>query len=125
MIVGTELNQHSTIHYQPRTPNPDALANSGMPPELWLRMFVLLRVGPNLGQNVHSQKSIFYFLKLINTLVSSPFELSNVFNENGFARAFGGDGGTCVCRGKVTTRLSPCFAGRRILLSSLFGAKIR
>jgi hypothetical protein len=25
-------------------------------------MFVLLRVGPNLAQNVHSQKSIFYFL---------------------------------------------------------------
>jgi hypothetical protein len=25
-------------------------------------MFVLLRVGPNLAQKVHSQKSIFYFL---------------------------------------------------------------
>jgi hypothetical protein len=27
-------------------------------------------------------------------------------NENGFAWAFGGDGGTCVCWGKVTSRLS-------------------
>jgi hypothetical protein len=45
-------------------------------------------------------------------------------HENGFARAFGGDGGTCVCRGKVTSRLSPCFAGElRILLSSIFGKK--
>jgi hypothetical protein len=45
-------------------------------------------------------------------------------NENGFARAFGGDSGTCVCRGKVTSRLSPCFAVElRILLSSIFGEK--
>jgi hypothetical protein len=28
-------------------------------------MFVLLRVGPNLAQNVHSQKSIFYFLQAL------------------------------------------------------------
>ena len=32
-------------------------------------MFVLLRVGPNLAQNVHSQKSIFYFLKLIHSFL--------------------------------------------------------
>ena len=32
-------------------------------------MFALLRVGPNLAQNVHSQKSIFYFLKLIHSIL--------------------------------------------------------
>jgi hypothetical protein len=47
-------------------------------------------------------------------------------NENGFARAFGGDSGTCVCRGKMTSRLSPCFAVElRILLSSILARRIR
>ena len=55
---------------------------------------------------------------------SSPRGEKKSAPENGFARAFGGDSGTCVCRGKVTSRLSPCFAGElRILLSSIFGEK--
>jgi hypothetical protein len=44
-------------------------------------------------------------------------------NENSFARAFGGDSGTCVCRGKVTSRLSPCFAGSWGFFSLLFLAR--
>jgi hypothetical protein len=44
-------------------------------------------------------------------------------NENGFARAFGGDSGTCVCRRKATTRLSPCFAGSWGFFSLLFLAR--
>jgi hypothetical protein len=43
-------------------------------------MFVLLRVGPNLGTKCSQPKINFLFLK-IDTLVSSPFELPNVFKK--------------------------------------------
>jgi hypothetical protein len=44
------------------------------------RMFVLLRVGPNLGTKCSQPKINFLLLK-IDTLVSSPFELSSVFKK--------------------------------------------
>ena len=31
--------------------------------------------------------------------------LLHMYNENGFARAFGGDGGTCECRGDAPQRI--------------------
>ena len=37
-------------------------------------------------------------LPLLVMKTASP-GLLEVINENGFARAFGGDGGTCECRG--------------------------
>ena len=43
-------------------------------------MFVLLRVGPNLGTKCSQPKINFLFLK-IDTLVSSPFELPSVFKK--------------------------------------------
>ena len=47
---------------------------------------------------------VFYLLclsaKITLTFIRlSPVTLPPKTNENGFARAFGGDGGTCECRG--------------------------
>jgi hypothetical protein len=70
------------------------------------------------------QKNYFEFHRLVQQLGRLSWLIPSTCNENGFAWAFGGDSGTCVCRGKVTSRLSPCFAGElRILLSSIFGKK--
>ena len=97
-----------------------------------LSLPTLRSFSPSLHTSTHKQfpKFIFgdrdVFRSYVDFIQTSWEFCDDRSNENGFARAFGGDGGTCECRGGMPPRTPPLFVtrfGGRSIPEMTFGGR--